>query len=57
MSTVWILVLLLAAVVLGFIGALAKGLFYLLVVAVVVFVAALVLAGARVRRTGRRPTR
>ncbi|WP_199520545.1 hypothetical protein [Kitasatospora sp. MBT63] len=53
----WILLLLLVAVVLGLIGAVAKGLIYLLVIGIVVFVAALALSAFRFRRTGRRPTR
>ncbi|MFJ1706332.1 hypothetical protein [Kitasatospora sp. NPDC088346] len=53
----WVLFLILVAVVLGIIGAVADGLLYLLVVGILVFVGALALAGARLRRTGRRPTR
>jgi hypothetical protein len=47
------LLLLLVAVALGIVGAVAKGLLYLLVIGVVVFVAALVLGGVRLRRSGR----
>ncbi|GAA2742005.1 MULTISPECIES: hypothetical protein [Kitasatospora] len=54
---VWILLLIVAAIVLGIIGAVAHGLFYLLVIGVVVFALALVLSALRVRRSGRRPTR
>ncbi|MEE1820189.1 hypothetical protein PUR59_34905 [Streptomyces sp. SP18ES09] len=54
---VWVLLLVIAAIVLGIVGAVAHGLFYLLVIGVVVFVAAMVLAAARFRRTGRRPVR
>jgi hypothetical protein len=53
----WVLLLILAAVALGLIGAVAEGLMYLLVIGIVVFVGALVLAAVLLRRTGRRPTR
>ncbi|PBC75590.1 hypothetical protein BX265_0259 [Streptomyces sp. TLI_235] len=53
----WILFLILVAIVLGIVGAAADGLFYLLVIGIAVFVVALVLAGSRLRRAGRRPTR
>ncbi|AUG81674.1 hypothetical protein CFP65_7069 [Kitasatospora sp. MMS16-BH015] len=53
----WILLLILIAVALGLIGAVAKGLFYLLVIGVVVFLAALLLGALRFRSGGRRPTR
>ncbi|CAL9339531.1 hypothetical protein [Streptomyces sp. enrichment culture] len=53
----WVLFLILAAVVLGLIGAVADGLFYLLLIGIAVFLAALALAGVLLRRTGRRPTR
>jgi hypothetical protein len=46
--------LILAAIVLGLVGAVAKGLFYLLIIGVVVFVADLVLFGARWSRHSRR---
>ncbi|WP_405725485.1 hypothetical protein OG607_21015 [Streptomyces sp. NBC_01537] len=51
------LLLLLVAVALGIVGAVAKGLLYLLVIGVVVFAAALVLGGVRLRRSGRSPGR
>jgi TM2 domain-containing membrane protein YozV len=54
---VLVLLLVLAAVALGIIGAVAKGLFYLLVIGVVVFLVALLLGGLKVRRGARRPTR
>jgi hypothetical protein len=54
---VWVLLLILAAIVLGIIGAVAKGLLYLLVIGVVVFVCALLLSAVRFRRGGRRPVR
>ncbi|MEU7551816.1 hypothetical protein AB0B01_05520 [Streptomyces sp. NPDC044571] len=44
------LLLLLVAVVLGFIGALAEGLFYLLIIGAVVLIADLVIVGYRLRR-------
>ncbi|MEC4015481.1 hypothetical protein [Streptomyces sp. H27-D2] len=52
-----ILFLVIVALVLGIIGAVAKGLFYLLVIGVIVLVADLVYAALRWRRTGRRPIR
>lgn len=49
--------LLLIAVALGIIGVVVKGVFYLLVIAVVVFVADLVFGGVRLRPSGRTPGR
>ncbi|MEX0170050.1 hypothetical protein [Streptomyces sp. LMG1-1-1.1] len=54
---VWVLLLIVAAIVLGIVGAVADGLFYLLVIGVLVFVTALTLGAIRFRRTGRRPVR
>jgi len=51
------LLLVLLAVVLGLVGAVVKGLLYLLVIGVVAFVAALVLGTLRLRSGGRRPAR
>jgi hypothetical protein len=48
------LLLILAAIVLGIVGAVAKGLFYLLIIGVIVFVVDLVLFGARWSRHSRR---
>ncbi|MEU2437261.1 hypothetical protein ACFY9A_11865 [Streptomyces rubradiris] len=48
------LFLILVAVVLGIIGFVVEGLFYLLVIGVVVLVLALVLAAVRFRRGGRK---
>jgi len=48
------LFLILVAVVLGLIGVAAHGLFYLLVICVVVLLLDLVYAGARLRRGGRK---
>ena len=48
------LLLIIAAIVLGLIGAVAKGLFYLLIIGVVVLVADLVFFGARWSRRSRR---
>ncbi|MFD9337519.1 hypothetical protein ACFWBF_24410 [Streptomyces sp. NPDC060028] len=47
------LLLVIAAIVLGIIGAVAKGLFYLLLIGIVVFVAALVYLVMHIRRSGR----
>ena len=49
------LAVLLAA--LGIFGVVVKGLFYLLIIGVVVLIADIVLAGVRLRRSGRRPGR
>jgi membrane protein implicated in regulation of membrane protease activity len=46
---VWFLLLILIAVVFGFLGALIKGLLWLLVIGCVVFVVALLFAGWRLR--------
>jgi hypothetical protein len=54
---VWVLLLVLVAVALGIIGAVAKGLLYLLVIGIVVFALALLLSAGLVRRGGRRPSR
>ncbi|MFJ9775759.1 hypothetical protein ACIRVF_31720 [Kitasatospora sp. NPDC101157] len=45
------------AVALGLIGAVVKGLLYLLVIGIVVFVVALVLGSVLFRHGGRRPIR
>jgi hypothetical protein len=52
---VWFLLLILAAVALGIVGAVVKGLLYLLVIGVVIFLGAFIVLGARARR--RRPAR
>ncbi|MEU6366991.1 hypothetical protein ABZ876_14980 [Streptomyces sp. NPDC046931] len=52
------LFLILVAIVLGLIGAVVKGLFYLLIIGVVIFVLNLLLWGVRwSRRSHRRPVR
>jgi hypothetical protein len=52
------LLLVIAAIVLGIVGVAAKGLLYLLIIGIAVFLAALVLAALRMRRRpGRRPAR
>jgi hypothetical protein len=48
------LFLILVAIVLGLVGAVLKGLFYLLIIGVVLFVADLVLLGARWSRRSHR---
>ncbi|MGW7052858.1 hypothetical protein [Streptomyces sp. NPDC054887] len=48
------LILIIAAIVLGFIGVVAEGLFYLLIIGSAVFVAALLYLGLNMRRSGRR---
>ncbi len=54
---VFFLLLVLAAVALGIIGAVVKGLFYLLIIGVVVFLCAFILLGIRGQRRRRRPAR
>ena len=52
------LLLVIAAIVLGIVGVVAKGLLYLLIIGIVVFLGALVLGALRMRRRpGRRPAR
>ena len=52
------LMLVIAAIVLGIVGVVAKGLLYLLIIGIVVFFGALLLAALRMRRRpGRRPAR
>ncbi|WP_187369935.1 hypothetical protein [Streptomyces boluensis] len=48
------LILVIAAIVLGLIGAVAEGLFYVLLIGIVVFVAALVHLALHLRSSGRR---
>jgi hypothetical protein len=47
------LLLIIAAIALGIIGVVAKGLLYLLIIGVVVFLADLIFLGARLRGRGR----
>ena len=49
---VWFLLLLIVAIVLGFLGAILKGLLYLLIIGIGVFVIDLVYLGWRLRRRG-----
>lgn len=51
------LLLLIAAIALGIVGVVVKGLLFLLFVGAVVLVAALVILGVQIRRGGRRPGR
>ena len=52
------LLLVIAAIVLGLVGVVAKGLLYLLMIGIVVFICALTLAALRMRRrAGKRPAR
>jgi hypothetical protein len=51
------LLIIIAAIILGIIGAVAKGLLYLLIIGVVLLVADFVFLGARLRGSGRRPAR
>jgi hypothetical protein len=52
------LLLIIAAIVLGIVGVVAKGLLYLLIIGIVVFLGALTLAALRMRRRpGKRPAR
>ncbi|MGE7435532.1 hypothetical protein [Kitasatospora sp. NPDC001175] len=52
-----VLFLIIVAIVLGIIGAVAKGLLYLLFIGVAVLILALAVSAVRFRRGGRRPTR
>ncbi len=52
------LLLVLAAVILGIVGVVAKGLLYLLIIGIVIFIGALVLGAVRMRsRPGKRISR
>jgi hypothetical protein len=51
------LLLIIVAIVLGIVGVVAHGLFYLLIIGIVVLIIDLVSAAVRFRRAGRRPTR
>jgi hypothetical protein len=52
------LLLVIVAIVLGIVGVVVKGLLYLLIIGIVVFLGALVLGALRIwRRPGRRPAR
>jgi hypothetical protein len=53
----WFLLLIIVAIILGIIGAVAKGLLFLLVIGVLVLVADIVFFGARVLRRRGRPAR
>jgi hypothetical protein len=54
----FLLLLVIAAVALGIVGVVVKGLFFLLIIGIVVFVGALLLAGLRTRRRlGKNPAR
>ena len=54
---VWFLLLVLIAVVFGFLGALIKGALWLLVIGCVVFALALLIAGLRIGRRSHRAPR
>ena len=51
------LLLIIVAIVLGIVGVVAKGLLFLLIIGIVVFLGALVLGAVRMRRPRRRPAR
>jgi len=52
------LLLVIAAIALGIVGIIVKGLLYLLIIGIVVFLGALLLASLRMRRrSGQRPSR
>jgi hypothetical protein len=51
------LLLVIAAIALGIVGVVVKGLFYLLLIGAVVLIADLVFLGVRIRRSGRHPGR
>lgn len=49
---VWLLLFILLAVVFGVLGVVVKGLFWLLIIGIIVFVIALLVAGWQMRRAG-----
>lgn len=51
------LLLVIVAIVLGIVGVVVKGLLYLLIIGIVVFLGALLLGSLRMRRPKRRPAR
>ena len=51
------LLLVILAIALGIVGVVVKGLFYLLIIGIVVFLVAFFLGALRMRRAGRRPAR
>ena len=51
------LLLIIVAIVLGIVGVVAKGLLYLLIIGMVVFLGAILLGALRMRRPGRRQAR
>jgi hypothetical protein len=51
------LLLVIVAIALGIVGVVVKGLLYLLIIGIVVFLVALLLGALRLRRSGRRPAR
>ena len=51
------LLLVILAIALGIVGVVVKGLLYLLIIGIVVFLVALLLGTLRMRRAGRRPAR
>lgn len=51
------LLLILIAVALGIVGEVVKGLFYLLIIGIVIFLGAFIVLGLRIRRRHRRPVR
>lgn len=51
------LLLIIVAIALGILGAVLKGLFYLLIIGIVIFLLDLVYLGARMGRSSRRTTR
>jgi hypothetical protein len=53
----FLLLLVIAAIALGIAGVVVKGLLYLLIIGIVVFLVALLLGALRIRRAGRRPAR
>ena len=55
--TAFLLLLVIVAIALGILGVVVKGLLYLLIIGIVVFLVALLLGALRMRRAGRRPAR
>jgi hypothetical protein len=53
----FVLLLVIVAIALGIVGVVVKGLLYLLIIGIVVFLVALLLGVLGLRRAGRRPAR
>ena len=52
-----LLILVIVAIALGIVGAVAKGLLYLLIIGIALFVVVLAVSAVRFRHSGRKPSR